>query len=67
MESQDRMYIVDNGASLHILGITSVFPKGTEDHPEDEKATWKLKPQTIPFVPQAQRMLTSWSSTLTFK
>ena len=37
IKSQDRMYIVGRGASLHMMEITSLHPSGKNNHQENKK------------------------------
>ena len=59
IKSKDRMYIVDNGASLHVMEVNSFTSQ--------QKAAWKFKLRTASSVPPKSERFTSrnwWKSIL---
>ena len=61
IKSKDRMYIVDNGASLHVMEVNSFTLQ--------QEAAWKFKPRTASSVPPKSERFTSrswWKSLLQY-
>ena len=66
--SKGRMYIVDSGASLHVMVESSLTPQETENHTTDQHLPGdpNRKPRMAWSVPLARRRFTSRISAPTF-
>ena len=55
LQSKNRMYIVDGGASLHVMGESVPLPQ--ERKPYGRPKTWRSKPRMTSTVPQKDAII----------
>ena len=55
LQSKNRMYIVDGGASLHVMGESVPLPQ--ERKPYGRPKTWRSKPRMTSTVPQKEAII----------